>query len=112
MPIRNMRPEDEQPLARPINEQQLARSASEEQAEVTRETEGEQDETRGENKGQTAPPANETSQGDKGPVARAMDKAQENNWVYGSVAEKARETGLVDKADGLLAKARNRLSGG
>ncbi len=111
MPVRNMRPEDEQPLARPVNEQQLARPASEEQAEVTREAEGEQDEPHREEE-QTAPPADETPQGDKGPVARAMDKAQENNWVYGSVAEKARETGLVDKADGLLDKARNRLSGG
>jgi hypothetical protein len=41
-----------------------------------------------------------------------MDKAQENNWVYDSVAEKARETGLLDKADEFLSKARNRLGGG
>jgi len=111
LPVRNMRPEDEQPLARPVNEQQLARPASEEQAEATREAEGEHDEPRRE-EGQTAPPADETRQGDKGPVARAMDRAQENNWVYGSVADKARETGLVDKVDGLLDKARNRLSSG
>jgi hypothetical protein len=41
-----------------------------------------------------------------------MDRAQENNWVYDSVATKARETGLVDKADEILDKARSRLSGG
>lgn len=112
MPVRNMRPEDEQPLARPVNEQQLARPISEEQAEVARETEGEQDEPHQAEEEQMVPPAEETTQGDKGPVARAMARAQENNWVHNSVAEKARETGLVDKADGLLGKARNRLSGG
>jgi hypothetical protein len=41
-----------------------------------------------------------------------MDKAQENNWVYDTVAEKARENGLLDKADDLLARARNRLGSG
>jgi hypothetical protein len=41
-----------------------------------------------------------------------MNKAQENNWVYDSVAEKAREKGLLGKADEILSKARNRLGGG
>jgi len=41
-----------------------------------------------------------------------MDKAQENNWVYDAVAERAREKGLLDKADELLSKAKNRLGGG
>jgi hypothetical protein len=40
-----------------------------------------------------------------------MDKAQENNWVHGAVAEKAREKGLLDKADEFLNKARNKLGG-
>jgi hypothetical protein len=41
-----------------------------------------------------------------------MNKAQENNWVYDTVAEKARANGLLDKADDLLARAKNRLSSG
>jgi len=41
-----------------------------------------------------------------------MDRAQENNWVYGSVAEKARETGLLHKADEVLSKVRRALAGG
>ncbi len=97
MPIRDRTPEDDQPLARPVNEQPLARPASGEQAEAT------QAEPQG---------AQEASQGEKGPVTRIIDKAQENNWVYDTVAEKARENGLLDKADDLLARARNRLGGG
>jgi hypothetical protein len=38
-----------------------------------------------------------------------MDKAQENNWVHDAVAEKAREKGLLDKADEFLNRARNKL---
>lgn len=106
MPVRNMRPEDDQPLARPVHEQQLARPASEGQAEPTQEAEGAQDESHQEE--QTTPQVEEA----KGPIARAMDNAQENNWVYDSVAVKARETGLLDKADEILDKARNSLSGG
>lgn len=106
MPVRDRRPEDDQPLARPVNEQPLARLAGGELAEATHAESHEAEEAR------TAPQAQEASQGEKGPVTRIMDKAQENNWVYDSVAEKARENGLLDKADALLASARNRLGGG
>ena len=106
MPVRDMRPEDDQPLARPVNEQPLARPASGEQEEAA------QAEPQGAEEAQTAPQGQEASQGEKGPVTRIMDKAQENNWVYDTVAKKARENGLLDKADDLLARARNTLGGG
>ena len=106
MPVRDSTPKDDQPLARPVNEQPLARPAGGEQAEPT------QAESHGAEEAQTAPQAQEASQGEKGPVTRIMNKAQENNWVYDTVAEKARENGLLDKADDLLARARNRLGGG
>ena len=103
MPVRNRTPEDDQPLARSVGEQPLARSVDEEQEAAA------QAEPHGAEEEQTAPQAEETRQGEKGPVTRAMDKAQENNWVYDAVAEKAREKGLLDKADELLNKARNKL---
>lgn len=106
MPVRNRTPEDEQPLARPVREQPLARPVGGEQEEAA------QAKPRRTEEEQTAPQAEETRQGEKGPVTRAMDKAQENNWVYDSVAKKAREKGLLDKADELLNKARNKLGGG
>ncbi len=93
MPVRNRRPEDEQPLFRAINEQRLI-------APVGWGQDG-SPQARAE---QEAPQAEEASQGNKGPIARALDRAQENNWVYDSVANKAREGGLVDKADGLLSR--------
>jgi hypothetical protein len=105
VPIRNRTPEDDQPLARPVSEQPLARPTGGEQGEATQ-TEPHGAEER------TAPQAEETSQGEKGPVTRVIDKAQENNWVYDTVAEKAREKGLLDKADEFLIKARNKLGGG
>jgi hypothetical protein len=103
VPVRNRTPEDDQPLARSVGEQPLARSVDEEQEAAA------QAEPHGAEKEQTAPQAEETRQGEKGPVTKAMDKAQENNWVYDAVAEKAREKGLLDKADELLNKARNKL---
>ena len=106
MPIRDRTPEDEQPLARPVNEQSLARPAGGEQDEAT------QAESHQAEEGQTASQAEEASQGGKGPVTRIVEKAQENNWIYDTVAEKARENGLLDKADEFLARARNRLGGG
>jgi hypothetical protein len=106
LPIRDRTPEDEQPLARPVNEQSLARTASEEPEAAT------QAESHQAEEEQTAPQAGEASQGEKGPVTRIMDKAQENNWVYDTVADKARDNGLLDKADEFLARARNRLGGG
>ncbi len=105
MPVRNRTPEDEQPLARSVGEQPLARSVGGEQEEAA------QAEPHGAEE-QTAPQAEETHQGEKGPVTRAIDKAQENNWVHDAVAEKAREKGLLDKADEFLNKARNKLGSG
>lgn len=104
MPVRNRTPEDEQPLARPVRERPLARPVS-----------GEQEATQAEShqaEEQTAFQAEETRQGEKGPVTRIMDKAQKNHWVYDSVAEKTREKGLLDKADELLARVRSKLGGG
>ena len=106
MTVRGRIPEDEQPLARPVREQPLARPVGGEQEEAT------QAESYRAEEDKTAPQAEETRQGEKGPVTRIMDKAQENNWVYGSVAEKAREKGLLNKADELLNKARSKLGGG
>jgi outer membrane biosynthesis protein TonB len=106
LPVRDRTPEDEQPLARPVNEQSLARPAGGEQEDVAQAKSHQAEQE------QTTSQAEEASQGVKGPVTRIVDKAQENNWVYGSVAEKARENGLLDKADELLARARNRLGGG
>jgi len=111
LPVRSMRPEDDQPLARPVHEQRLARPASEEQAEATQEAEGEQGEPRQADEEQTSPQAEGASQGDKGPIARTMDRAQENNWVYPSLADKAREKGLLDKADEVLNRVKTQLSG-
>ncbi len=106
MPVRGRTPEDEQPLARPVRrEQPLARPVGGEQEEATQ-----AESYRAEY--QTAPQAEETRQEEKGPVTKIMDKAQENNWVYGSVAQKAREKGLLNKADELLNKARSKLGGG
>ncbi len=105
MPVRNRTPEDEQPLARSVGEQPLARSVGGEQEEAA------QAEPHGAEAEQTAPQTEETPQGEKGPVTRVMDKAQENNWVHDAVAEKAREKGLLDKADEFLNKARNKLGG-
>jgi len=107
LPVRDSTPKDDQPLARPVNEQPLARPAGGELAEDT------QAEPRGsEEEAQTTPQAQEASQGEKGPVTSLVDKAQENNWVYNSVADKARETSLLDRADELLARAKSRLGGG
>jgi hypothetical protein len=106
VPVRNRTPEDEQPLARSVGEQPLARSVGGEQEEAA------QAKPHGAEEEQTGPQAEETRQEEKGPVTRAMDKAQENNWVYDAVAEKARERGLLDRADELLNKARNKLGGG
>lgn len=109
MPVRDRRPEDDQPLARPVNEQPLARPVGGEQEEASQ-AEGDGEEPRREER--TAPQAEGSRQEEQGPLTRAMNKAQENNWVYNSVAEKAREKGLLGKADELLNKARNRLGSG
>jgi len=40
-----------------------------------------------------------------------VDKAQENNWVYPAMADKAREKGLLDKADEILNRVKTQLGG-
>jgi hypothetical protein len=98
----NSTPEDAQPLARPVHDQPLARpvgtdkgEAEEEQLEEAPQAERQQEEER-----------------EKGPVEKVLDKAQENGWVYDSVARQARERGLTSKADELINKARSMLAGG
>jgi|ERR671933_751691 hypothetical protein len=99
----NRTPEDAQPLARPVHDQQLAKPAGTEQEEARGEGEGEQLEEA---------PQPEAAEGEKGPVEKVLDKAQENGWVYESVARQARERGLVSKADEMITKIRNMLAGG
>jgi hypothetical protein len=96
----NSTPEDAQPLARPVHDQPLARpvGAEEEQLEETPQAEEQQEET-------SQPEA------EKGPVEKVLDKAQENGWVYDSVAQQARERGLASKADELINKASSMLTG-
>ncbi len=96
MPVRNGRPQDEQPLFRAVNEQRLMGPVSGGREE--------REEPHGATEAQAAP------QAEKGPVARAVDRAQENNWVYPSMANKARETGLLDKADEVLNRVKASLS--
>ena len=105
MPVRGSRPDDERPLFKAFNEQRLIRPVSAgqngaSQATVQQEESGASAET----EQASSPQASETPQGGKGPIDKAVDRTQENNWIYGSVANKARETGLVDKVDGLLSK--------
>jgi hypothetical protein len=99
----NSTPEDAQPLARPVHDQPLARpvgtdkgEAEEEQLEEAPQAERQQEE----------------EEREKGPVEKVLDKAQENGWVYDSVARQARERGLASKADELINKARSMLAGG
>ena len=54
--------------------------------------------------GQATAQTQETGGGEKGSIAKALDRAEENNWVYGSVANALRNTGLISKADNLLSK--------
>ena len=107
MPSRAKRPEDEKPLFRSVNGQQLIRPVGAGQAEAAQAT-AEQEKSRGATQGQAASQAQATSQGQKGPIAGALDRAQENNWVYDSVANTLRQTGLVSKADALLSKLSSR----
>jgi hypothetical protein len=90
----NSTPEDAQPLARPVHDQPLARPVGE-----TPQAEEQQEET-------------PQPEAEKGPVEKVLDKAQENGWVYDSVAQQARERGLASKADELINKARSMLTGG
>ncbi len=100
MPVRNRRPEDDKPLFRAVNEQQLMRPVG-----------GEQEEPPEAEESQTGSQAEATHQVEEGPIARAVGKAQENNWVYPSMADKAREAGLLDKADQILDRVKTQLGG-
>lgn len=113
MPEANRAPEDAQPLARPVNDQPLARRPVGAEQEEAGGTEGEREEApQAEEQQQQETPQPEAEEKEKGPVEKVLDKAQENGWVYDSVAKQARERGLASKADELINKARNMLAGG
>ena len=104
MPVRGKRPEDDRPLFRALNEQPLIRPVSAgqngaSQATAQQKEPGASAETK---------QASETSQGDKVHIAKTTNRAQANNCSYGPVANKAGDTGLVDKADELLSKLTGR----
>jgi len=102
VPVRDRRPEDERPLFRAVNEQRLIGPVGAQES---------QEEPSGAEETQASSQAEGASQGGKGPIARAVDRAQENNWVYPSMAGMAREKGLLDKADEVLDKVRAQLGG-
>ena len=101
MPVRDRRPEDERPLFRAVNEQRLIGPVGGGQ-----DSQEEPDGTAG---SQTATQAAEAPQGEKGPIATVIDKAEQNNWVYPSMAQMAREKGLLDKADEVLGRLKAQL---
>jgi len=112
MPAENRTPEDAQPLTRSVHDQPLARPVGAEQEEAGG-AEGELEEApQAEEQQEEETPQPEAEEREKGPVEKVLDKAQENGWVYDSVAKQARERGLVSKADELINKARNMLTGG
>jgi hypothetical protein len=102
VPVRDRRPEDDRPLFRAVNEQRLIGPVG---------GQASQEEPPGAGGAQTATQAEGANQLEKGPIARAVDRAQENNWVYPSLADKAREKGLLDKADEVLNRVKTQLSG-
>ncbi len=102
MPVRDRRPGDERPLFRAVNERRLM-------GPVGGQREG-QTGHHGSGEAQAASRA-EPHQAERGPIARAVDRAQENNWVYPSMAEKVREKGLLDKADEIFSKVKAQLGG-
>jgi outer membrane biosynthesis protein TonB len=101
VPVRDRRPEDERPLFRAVNEQRLIGPVGGER--------GSQEEPDGTGGSQTATQTAEAPQGEKGPIATAIDKAEQNNWVYPSMAQVAREKGLLDKADEVLGRLKVQL---
>lgn len=101
MPVRDRRPEDERPLFRAVNEQRLM-------GPVGAGSEG-REEAGGAGGSQATSRTGETTQEEKGPIARAVDRAQENNWVYPIMANAARERGLLDKADEVLGRIGGQL---
>ena len=107
MPVRERRFGDDQPLFKAVDEQQLLiRPAGPEQAESGQAAEQEAPAEAAQ--GQAAPQAQGTGGGEKGTLASALDRAEQNNWVYGSVANALRNSGLVAKADELLNKLNGR----
>ena len=100
MPVRDRRPEDERPLFRAVNEQRLIGpvGGGQDSQEETQSTQGSPSAT----EAAGAPQA-------KGPIATAIDKAEQNNWVYPSMAQMAREKGLLDKADEVLGRLKAQL---
>ncbi len=102
MPVRDRRPEDERPLFRAVNEQRLIGPVGAQES---------QQDSNGAEGTQASSQAEESNQGGKGPIARAVDRAQENNWVYPSMADTARQKGLLDKADEVLSRVRAQLGG-
>ena len=102
MPVRDRRPEDDRPLFRAVNEQRLIGPVGGQEI---------QEEPHGAGGAPSATQAEGASQGEKRPIARAVDKAQQNNWVYPSMADKAREKGLLDKADEVLNSVKAQLGG-
>ena len=100
MPVRDRRPEDEQPLFRAVNEQRLIGPVGGQDS---------QEEPQGTGGSQTATEARGVPQAEKGPIATAIDKAEQNKWVYPSMAQMAREKGLLDKADGVLERLKAQL---
>lgn len=107
MPVRERRFGDDNPLFKAVGEQhQLIRPAGPEQAETVQAANG--GASREATQGQAAPQAQETGGGEKGPIAAALDRAEQNNWVYGSVANTLRQTGLITGLDNLLSKLSSR----
>lgn len=101
MPVRDRRPDDERPLFRAVNEQRLIGPVG-----------GGQDireEAQGTGGSGTATRAEEAPQAEKGPISKAIDRAEQNNWVYPSMAKTARERGLLDKADGIFDRLKAQL---
>ena len=101
MPVRDRRPEDERPLFRAVNEQRLIGPVGGGQDS--------QEEPQGTGGSQTATEARGVPQAEKGPIATAIDKAEQNNWVYPSMAQMARQKGLLDKADEVLERLKAQL---
>jgi hypothetical protein len=100
VPVRDRRPEDEQPLFRAVNEQRLIGPVGGQDS---------QEEVQGTGGSQTATEATGAPQAEKGPIATAIDKAEQNNWVYPSMTQMAREKGLLDKADEVLERFKAQL---
>ena len=104
MPVRGRRPEDEKPLFRALNEQRLIRPVG---AEQNGAAQAQASASAGTEQAASAQ-AGGAPQAEQGPIARALGNAQQNNWVYPSVANTLRQTGLVDKADALLSRLTGR----